>query len=333
MKKKLAVGFTLVFLLMIGFVVWVFSAANTQRSEIYIKTGDNADSLYANIIKTDAVQIRFAFDMAWRFMDIKKVYPGKYVIVNKMSNREVINMFKYGRQKDVDFRFGNSVLPHELYAALGRKFEADSADFEKAINNKVQLDALGLDSNSVLALFWADTYRFPWAISPAKMVRRFVNEQQIYWDADKFNKLVNTGLKSAREVYILASIIEKEAMKDAELPIMAGVYLNRLRIGMPLQADPTLKYAAGIKSMRRVTGIMDTISPYNTYKNAGLPPGPIGIVSKTGVEAVLNFQTHDYLYFCAKEDFSNTHYFTKSYAEHKLNAKKYRAALDSRGIR
>lgn len=333
MKKKIAVGFTVVFLLLIGFIVWIFSAANTRKAEIYIKTGDNPDSLYTNIIKADGVQIRFAFDMAWWFMDFKKVYPGKYVMTEKMSNRELINMFRYGRQKDVDFRFGNSVLPHELYAALGRKFEADSADFAEAINNKVQLEALGLDSNSVLALFWTDTYQFPWAIKPAKMIRRFVNEQQIYWDADKFNKLANTGLKSAREVYILASIIEKEAMKDDELPIMAGVYLNRLRIGMPLQADPTLKYAAGIKLMRRVTGIMDTISPYNTYKNTGLPPGPIGIVSKKGVEAVLNFQTHDYLYFCAKENFSNSHYFTKSYEEHKKNAKKYRAALDARGIR
>lgn len=333
MKNKFLLSLTIAFVLIVVLVIWIFSASNTHKSEIYIKTGDSIDSLYSSLEKSKSIGSNFSFKVAKYVMKFEKVYPGKYIITEGMNNREVINMFKYGKQSEVEFRFGNNILPNELYAALGRKFEADSFDFAKAINNKTQLEVLGLDSITVLALFWADTYKFSWAVTPEKMVRKFVNEQQIYWDTEKFDKLTKAGLKSSMEAYILASIIEKEAVKDEELPIMAGVYINRLMIGMPLQADPTLKYAIGNKTMQRITGILDTESPYNTYKNRGLPPGPIGITTKKGVEAVLNYTQHDYLYFCAKEDFSNTHYFTKSYAEHLKNAKKYRAELDARGIK
>ncbi|MFM9946160.1 MAG: endolytic transglycosylase MltG [Bacteroidia bacterium] len=334
MKNKFLLSLGALLVILFVFVFWVFSSPNTQKAEVYIKTGDGMDSLHANLDRSKVIKNGFSFKVAQYVMKFKKIYPGKYVIMEGMTNRQIINLFKYGRQTEIEFRFGNNIRPYELYAVLGRKFEADSADFAMAINNKELMETLGLDSNSVLALFWADTYKFPWAVLPDKMVRRFFNEHQLYWNTEKFNKLPNTGLKSAREVYILASIIEKEAMKKEELPIMAGVYINRLNIGMPLQADPTNKYATGDKTMRRIKGeTLKIISPYNTYDNKGLPPGPIGIVTKVGIEAVLNFQQHDYLYFCAKEDFSNTHYFTKSYAEHLKNAAKYRAALDSRGIR
>lgn len=333
MKNKVVVGLILIFILLGVFIVWIFNGTNTDKSEIYIKTGSNPDSLYGTIMRSDLIHSKFSFDLAWYFMDIKKVYPGKYLITETMTNREIINMFKYGKQTEIDFRFGNNILPHELYGALGKKFESDSVEFAKAIEDTVPLRALGLDKNSVLAMFWADTYRFSWSISPDKMVRRFIDEQQKFWDSERFNLLGKTGLKSAKEVYVLASIVEKEAVKEFELPIIAGVYINRLRIGMPLQADPTVKYAAGIRSMQRVKGILDIESPYNTYKYKGLPPGPIGIATKKGVDQVLNFKKHDYLYFCAKEDFSSTHYFTKSYTEHQKNARKYRAALDARGIK
>ncbi len=333
MKYKSLVGLGLFFILVFGAIQWIFNSSNTCKSDIHIKTNGNIDILFKQLEDNESLRNQFSFKVAKYLMRFSSIKAGKYCITDGMSNRELINMFKYNHQKLIEFRFGNAMLPHELYGALGRKFEADSVDFEKAILNKTQLDALGLDSINVLSLFWAETYYFPWAISPKKMIRKFVNQQQIYWSAEQFNKLTKTGLKSAKEAYILASIIEKEAVKPEELPIMAGVYINRLMIDMPLQADPTLKYAIGNTTMQRVTGILNTSSPYNTYKNKGLPPGPIGIASKKGVEAVLNFKQHDFLYFCAKEDFSNTHYFTKSYAEHIKNARKYRAALDERGIK
>ncbi len=333
LKYKGLIGACAFILIIFGAIHWLFNTNNTCKSDIYIKSNGTIDQLLDQLEATKSVHSLFSFKVAKYLMGFESVKAGKYSISEGMSNRELINMFKYNHQKLIDFRFGNSILPHELYGALGRKFEADSSEFKQAILNKTQLEALGLDSTTVLALFWADTYYFPWAISPEKMIRFFVNEKQIYWSPEKFNMLTQTGLKSAKDAYILASIIEKEAVKTEELPIMAGVYLNRLNIDMPLQADPTLKYAIGNTSMRRVTGILNTESPYNTYNHKGLPPGPIGIASKKGVEAVLNFKQHQFLYFCAKDDFSNTHYFTKSYAEHIKNARKYRAALDARGIK
>jgi UPF0755 protein len=331
-SKKLIAAWILVFLGVALFLL-VFFKPNSNKVTIYLKTRDNADSLKAMLIRQNGVKHTLAFKIAANLLGLKRIYPGKYEVNAGMTNRELINMFKYGNQTEVSFRFGNNVFPFELYGALGRKFEKDSMDFYYAINDSSKYSALSLDPNSAMAMFWADTYQFPWTTTPERIVDYFINDQQKFWNSERFNKLSKTGLNSTREVYILATIIEKEAMDTAELSTIAGVYLNRLRIGMPLQADPTLKYASGIKFMQRVSGLLDIESPYNTYKNRGLPIGPIGLASKKGVDAVLNFKQHDYLYFCAKSDFSGTHNFTKSFAEHRINAQKYRAALDAKGVK
>ena len=331
-KNRIGIYATLVFIGIILGVVWAFSSANTKEATIFIDKNDTSDSIFHKIKKAACIKNNFTFTLVKKSMKITKVYPGKYVVRKGMNNRELINMFKYGLQTEVKFRFGNNILPHELFSLLGSKFEADSAEFAKAAFNKENLEVLGLDSGSVLGLFWSDTYQFPWSTAPEKIMTFFVNDQQKFWDSERFNKMTKAGFKSTREVYILASIIEKEAMKKEELPIIAGVYINRLKIGMPLQADPTLKYAAGIKSMRRVSGILDIESPYNTYLYKGLPPGPIGIATKNGMDAVLNFQDHEFMYFCAREDFSGYHTFSKTYKEHQKAAILYRAALDKRRI-
>jgi UPF0755 protein len=332
-KNKIGIYATIVFIGIIFWIVWAFSSANTTEATIYIKKSDTSDSVFAKIEKASCINNKFTYALVKKTMSIHKVYPGKYVVRKGMNNRELINMFKYGLQTEVKFRFGNNILPHELFSLLDSKFEADSNQFSKAAYNKENLEALGLDSGSVLGLFWSDTYQFPWSTDPEKIMTFFVNDQQKFWDSERFNKMTKAGFSSTKEVYILASIIEKEAMKNEELPIIAGVYINRLKIGMPLQADPTVKYAAGIKSMRRVTGILDVESPYNTYLYKGLPPGPIGIATKNGVDAVLNFQDHNYMYFCAREDFSGYHTFSKTYKEHQKAAILYRAALDKKRIK
>jgi len=333
LKNKIGILLLIVTLTTVAFMVWVFKSANTSKAEIFVKTGDNSDSLYLNLIKSGGLKKSWTFNIVKSIMEMDKIYSGKYQITEGMNNRALFNMFKYGNQVEVKIRLGNNVFPYEIFGALGRKFESDSVSFENAVYNANKLKALSLDSASAIALFWADTYQFPWTISADKVVDYFINDQQKFWNSERFNKLVKTGLHSTKEVYILASIVEKEVMKADEMPIIAGVYINRLKIGMPLQADPTLKYASGIKFMRRVTGILDIESPYNTYKNTGFPPGPIGLATKKGVDAVLNFLEHDYLYFCAKEDFSGRHYFTNSYTEHLKNAKLYRAALDAKGVK
>jgi len=332
-KNRLGIYATIAFIGFILAVVWAFTTANTSESTIFIKKSDTVDSVFSKIENGGCIKNRFIYSMVKKTMSIHKVYPGKYMVRKGMNSRELINMFKYGLQTEVKFRFGNNILPHELFNLLDTKFESDSGEFSRAAYNKQNLEALGLDSGSVLGLFWSDTYQFPWSIAPDKIMTFFVNDQQKFWDSERFNKMTKAGFRSTKEVYILASIIEKEAMKLEELPKIAGVYINRLKIGMPLQADPTLKYAAGIKSMRRVTGILDIESPYNTYLNKGLPPGPIGIATKKGVDAVLNFEDHDFMYFCAREDFSGYHTFSKTYKEHQTAAKLYRAALDRKRIK
>ena len=333
MKNKIGAILLITTLAVVAFTVWVFSGTNTNKAEVFVKTGDNSDSLFLNLVKSGGLKKIWTFDIVKSIMQMDKIYPGKYQISENMNNRALFNMFKYGNHVEVKIRLGNNVFPNEIFGAFGRKFETDSVDFEKAVYNTTKLKALSLDSASAIALFWADTYQFPWTVSADKVVDYFINDQQKFWNSERFNKLVKTGLHSTKEVYILASIVEKEVMRADEMATIAGVYINRLKIGMPLQADPTLKYASGIKLMRRVTGILDIESPYNTYKNRGLPPGPIGLATKKGVDAVLNFLDHDYLYFCAKEDFSGRHYFTKSYVEHLKNAKLYRAALDAKGVK
>lgn len=333
LKNKAAVLILALFAAFVLGVVWAVTAPNTTETVIYIDRQDTPDSLFYKLNQARCVKNKLTLAFVKTLQPVKKVYPGKYVVKAGMSNRALLNLFKYGLQTEISFRFGNNILPHELYAALGNKFESDSAAFAGVLQDTTYLNPLGLDSISSLALFWSDTYRFPWSITPDKMALFFVNDQQKFWDSERFNKLTRAGFTATREAYILASVIEKEAMKTEELARIAGVYINRLRIGMPLQADPTVKYAAGIRSMKRVSGILDIESPYNTYLNKGLPPGPIGIATKKGVDAVLNFEPHDYLYFCAREDFSGYHTFSKTYKEHQKAALLYRSALDRRNIR
>jgi UPF0755 protein len=180
-------------------------------------------------------------------------------------------------------------------------------------------------------MFIPDTYEFYWDISVIEFLRRMNRQYTRFW-AGRMDKADKTGLTPI-EVSILASIVEEECKYTDEYPIVAGLYLNRLRIKMPLGADPTVKFAVGDFSLRRVLNKHLAVdSPYNTYKHTGLPPGPIRIPSIKGIDSVLDYTKSDYLYMCAKEDLSGRHNFTKSAAEHQRNANRYRKALDARGI-
>ncbi|MCC6720968.1 MAG: endolytic transglycosylase MltG [Bacteroidia bacterium] len=332
-KKNLTVIFLIFIVLIVFSGINIFNKNNTNHTIIFIKSNDNSDSLILNLFKNKCLKNEYTFKIAAKLLQLNKVYGGMYSIEDGMSNYDLIKLFKLGKQIEVVFRFGNNVYQNELFGLLGKKYEADSTEFASTILDKNKLEVLALDSQSCLAMFWADTYQFPWTMKPTDLVNNFIKDQQIFWNTERMQKLADCGFKSTKEVYILASIVEKEAVKKEEMPIIAGVYINRLKRNMLLQADPTVKYANGINKMSRVKGILDTISPYNTYKNLGLPPGPIGLCSKSAVDSVLNYKKHNYLYFCAKEDFSNYHYFTENFAQHRILAAKYRAALDKRGIK
>ena len=191
----------------------------------------------------------------------------------------------------------------------------------------------GYDTATIMALFIPDTYEVYWNISLEKLMDKMVKSHNHFWNNGRKQKAEAMGL-TPNEVATMASIIDEETANNGEKPMIAGMYYNRLKTNMPLQADPTIKFAHKDFALRRIYNkLLSVDSPYNTYKNIGLPPGPIKIASVAGIDAVLNHVDHDYMYMCAKEDFSGTHNFAVTYQEHLRNAAKYTKALNERGIR
>lgn len=220
-----------------------------------------------------------------------------------------------------------------LAGALGRRLMIDSVEIAAALTDNSYCQRWGYDTCTIAALFVPNTYEVYWNMSMDRLMERMVREHAAFWNEERRAKAEAAGM-TPNEVCTLASIVDEETANNGEKPMIAGMYLNRLRTGMPLQADPTVKFAMKDFALRRIyRDMLTTDSPYNTYRNVGLPPGPIKIASIKGIEAVLNHVEHDFLYMCAKEDFSGTHNFAVTYKEHLRNAARYAAALNSRGIR
>jgi UPF0755 protein len=191
----------------------------------------------------------------------------------------------------------------------------------------------GFDTASIVCMFVPDTYEVYWNTSIENLMSRLKKEHDKFWDSSRQAKATAIGL-TPNEVCTLASIVDEETSNNPEKPMIARMYLNRLAKGMALQADPTVKFALKDFAIRRIYhNMLNTDSPYNTYRYAGLPPGPIKVASVAGIDAVLNAPNHSYLYMCAKEDFSGTHNFASTYSEHLRNAAKYTKALNERGIK
>ena len=208
----------------------------------------------------------------------------------------------------------------------------DSIDIANLLTEKSILQEYNFTKQTLPALFIPNTYQVYWNISSKEFLNRMFKEYKRFWTEERQNKAKAIGLTPI-EVSILASIVEEETNNKSEKPMVAGLYINRLKKGMPLQADPTVKFAWQDFTLRRITNKHLTIdSPYNTYKIIGLPPGPIRIPSPEGIDAVLNYSKHNYLYMCAKEDFSGTHNFASTLSEHNRNARKYWDALNKRKI-
>ena len=220
-----------------------------------------------------------------------------------------------------------------LAGALSKKLMLDSAAVAILLKDSAFCAKQGFDPDNIVCLFVPNTYEVYWNTSLDKLMARMKKEHDHFWNKERTDKAQAIGL-TPNEVCTLASIIDEETANNQEKPMIAGMYLNRLKTGMPLQADPTIKFALQDFALRRIYHDMLTYdSPYNTYRNIGLPPGPIKIASVKGIDAVLNRVDHDYLYMCAKEDFSGTHNFAKTYQEHLKNAAKYSKALNDRGIK
>jgi UPF0755 protein len=238
-----------------------------------------------------------------------------------------------GRQEAVDLVVGSVRTTGLLARNLSRQLMADSTEIDRALRDTIFQKANGYSDTTIIALFLPDTYQVYWDITTDDLLKRMKREHDLYWNAERTALADSIGL-SVNEVVTLASIVDEETNNQEDKPMVAGLYINRIHKGIPLQADPTVKFAMQDFSLRRITGEhLKFDSPYNTYIYRGLPPGPIRLPSKSGIESVLHYVHHDYIYMCAKEDFSGRHNFTASYSEHLKNAKKYRKALDARGIK
>jgi UPF0755 protein len=301
---------------------------------IYIPTGSDFNDVMNVLNENHILKDPASFE----FLAEKKKYknavkPGKYRILAKMSNNALINLLKGGIQEPIELNFNGIKTTDQLISRLYRRIEADSSSLFQVIHDNGYLSKYGFNEDNIQALFIPNTYEFFWNTSVDDFFDRMATEYKAFWTEARKKKARSLGL-SQTEVYTLASIVQAEQCCDnAEKKVIAGLYLNRLQQDMPLQSDPTVIFAIGDFSIQRVSTEQTRYeSPYNTYVNKGLPPGPIGFAQESSIDAVLNYEKNDYIYMCAKEDLSGKHYFSKSYDQHCIYAQKYRDALNARNI-
>ena len=287
------------------------------------------DKLYEERVINDALSFGFVAKILGYQEGVK---PGLYQIEPKMNNLQLVRMLRSGQQTPVRVTFNAVRTQEDLAEKISVNLEVSKEQFLELLQDSVYIRKFGFEEETVMSMFIPNTYEFWWNTSAAELFERMHKEYQSFWTEARSQKAQDLGL-SKEEVSTLASIVQAESQKSDERPEIAGVYLNRLRIGMPLQADPTLVFAAGDFSIKRLSAKQMAIdSPYNTYKYAGLPPGPINLPDINSLDAVLNPEKHNYLYFCAKEDFSGYHSFAVSYDEHLSNARRYQRALNAANI-
>ena len=258
--------------------------------------------------------------------------PGLYSLEADMTNLELINLLRSGRQTPVNLTFSNARLLEDLPRKLTQSLEIDSAAMARILLHDTTANHYGFEDQTFISMFIPNTYQVYWTDSPKQLLDRMKREYDAFWTDERMQKASSLNMTKA-QVSTLASIVQGETNKMEEAPTVAGVYINRLKRGIPLQADPTLVYAIGDFSIRRILNKDKTFdSPYNTYKYRGLPPGPINMPSIASLESVLDFEEHSFLYFCAKEDFSGYHIFAKTLSEHNRNARKFQQAMNRRRI-
>ncbi len=305
-----------------------------KREYLYIRTGSNYNDVYDSIRENKIVSDTTTFNWAAHNMKyVNRIKPGRYHLHEGMSNHQLIRMLQLGKQEPVVLAYHGFRLKEQFAGFVGKRIESDSLSILHLLDSAEYVKQYGFTPENVYVMFMPDTYSIFWNTSPEKLFTKMNAHYSAFWTAERKQKAEAIGLNPI-QVSILASIVDAEAVYDDEMPTIAGLYLNRLHKGMKLQADPTVIFAVHDFTIHRVLNkYLGVVSPYNTYVNTGLPPGPIMMPSVNAVKAVLNFKKSDYLYMCAKEDFSNRHNFAATEAEHKINARKFQEALDKRNIK
>jgi len=314
---------------------WIYSPSliNPQKDSLffYVRTGSQYPRVYMEFKKSGWLKYDRGFDWVAKRKDYPaNVKPGRYLLLKGMSNAQIVDILRSGRQTEVNLVFNTTRHFDRLAGVISKQIEADSASLISAFRDSIVIRSFGFTPDKWRAMFIPNTYRFLWNTNAEQFLSRMNQEFQAFWNPARESRLKEIGLDKF-QLMSLAAIVQEETFKPEDMPVVAGVYMNRIKKGIRLQADPTVIFALGDYSIRRVLQSHLTVnSPYNTYLHAGLPPGPIRIPSVQAIDACLNYQKHDYLYFCAKEDFSGFSVFARSYNEHLVNARKYRRAISRR---
>lgn len=303
-----------------------------REAVIYVYPGMSAGQVLENIADSAGVQRIGSLKRAFADKQVETyMQPGRYVVKPSSTSVYVARMLNNQWQTPTSLVLSGTMRDKGAIARkIANQMMVDSAEVHAALNDDVLLSKYGFDSSNVFSLIIPDTYEMYWTASVEDILQKQKDAYDAFWTEDNLRKARAQGL-TKEEVSIVASIVKGETNYEPEMPSVAGVYLNRLRIGMKLQADPTVAYCFGYKLNRILLKHLEVDSPYNTYMYAGLPPGPIAVPTKACLEAVLNPDRHGYLYFCANSDFSGTHKFAVTYSEHLRNAREFQTALNNRG--
>ncbi|HHV86632.1 MAG TPA: endolytic transglycosylase MltG [Petrimonas sp.] len=303
-----------------------------ETAYLYIDKEKNYEDVISQLKKANLPSEQIFRILSERMNYPNNVKTGRYAIKDGMTMPDVIRMLRTGNQTPVNLTFNNMRTKEDLAGRISQQLMMDSTMLLNALNDPAKIKEFGFDESTFPAMFIPNTYEVYWDTSIDNLLNRMKKEYDRFWNDNRKSKAENIGL-SPVQVSTLASIVEEEATYPDEYPVIAGLYLNRLKKGMRLEADPTVKFAVGDFSLRRILfRHLEVESPYNTYKNTGLPPGPIRIPSIKAIDGTLSPQQHNYLFMCAKEDLSGRHNFAATHAEHARNAARYQRALNQKGI-
>ncbi|MDF1676826.1 MAG: endolytic transglycosylase MltG [Vicingaceae bacterium] len=344
MFKKIIISLFLILLIGGGYIIYNMytkvyqpnvTLKNTNSAYFHIHShytfDDVINSLYENGIIINRASFKWVAEKKSNF--INNIKPGRYKLKEGMSNNELIDLLRSGEQEPVKVTFNNVRTIKELAGTVTKNLECDSVELYNLLSDKPFISKYGFNTITILTLFLPNTYEFYWNTSAEEFVQRMAEEYKKFWTEERIAKARALNL-SQSEVAILASIVQAEqSVHRDERAKIAGLYINRLRKGMLLQSDPTVVYGIGDFNINRVlTKHLETNTPYNTYIYKGLPPGPINLPEISSLDAVLNFEKHNYIYMCAKADFSGYHAFASNYNEHLVNARNFQRELNRRKI-
>ena len=305
---------------------------NSKEKFIIINEKTEFNELINSLERDTIINDILSFSVLSKIMEYQEnIKEGAYKVKTNMSNYDMITMLRSGNQTPINITFSYARKIDDLAEKVTKKLKMSDDDLVSYLYDNIK-EYNDFNKLDIISIFLPDTYEVYWNISPKKLTEKMYSEYKKFWNKERLEKLDKINLEQ-KEVIVLASIVASESRMLDEADRIAGLYMNRLNNNMRLQADPTLVFAANDYTIRRVLNKHKRIkSPYNTYIHKGLPPGPIRLASKNYIDAVLNYEKHDYIFMCAKEDFSGYHAFATNLTDHNRNAKKFQIALDLRKI-